>query len=70
MTPLILGGHLLPPGILDSEAFAVLLTFVSINTVMYAALSVAKILPRLHPSEWLDRLNRRGETRSIYPDDR
>jgi hypothetical protein len=67
---LILGRHLLPPSILGSEAYAVLLTFVAINTVMYAALSVAKMLPKLHPGEWISRLNRRGETRSIYPDAR
>lgn len=68
MIALVLGRHLLPPSILDSQAYAVLLTFVSINTVMYAALSVAKILPKLHPGEWISRLNRRTESRSIYPD--
>lgn len=68
MTPLILGHHLLPHGILTSEPFAVLMVFVAINTVMYAALSAAKILPALHPSEWVRRRGRRAETRSIHPD--
>lgn len=40
--------------------------FVAVNTVMYAALAVAKILPRLHPPEW--RRGQRSETRSIYPE--
>lgn len=68
MTPLIFGHHVLPHAILTSEPFAVLMTFVAINTVMYAALSAAKILPPLHPGEWIRRSGRRAETRSIHPD--
>lgn len=68
MTVLILGRHLLPHAILASEPFAVLMTFVAINTVMYAALSAAKILPPIHPGEWIRRGGRRAETRSIHPD--
>lgn len=35
---------------------------------MYAALSVAKILPKFYLSGWIRRRNRRTETRGIYPD--
>ncbi|WGL53016.1 hypothetical protein P5P86_04135 [Nocardioides sp. BP30] len=64
---LVLGGHLLPSSWLHSTAYDVLMIFVAINTIMYAALSVAKVLPALHPTEWYSRW-RRSETRSIYPD--
>jgi len=64
---LVFGHHLLPPSWLHSTGYDVLMIFVAINTVMYAALSVAKVLPALHPTEWFTR-RRRSETRSIYPD--
>ena len=47
--------------------FAILATFVAINTVMYAALALAKILPKVNPSDWIRRRNERSETRSIDP---
>lgn len=59
---------ILPHTLVESVPFAILATFVAINTVMYAALAAAKILPRLHPSDWLPRRRQRAETRSIYPD--
>jgi hypothetical protein len=59
-------GVLLPEVILYSDWFAVMAAFVGVNTVMYAALAVAKILPRLHAPDW--RRGRRSETRSIYPE--
>lgn len=61
-------GLILPESLLQSEWFAVWATFVAINTLMYGALSVAKILPKVYPSDWFSRRNRRTETRSIYPD--
>lgn len=64
---LVLGHHVLPSSWLHSTAYDVLMIFVAINTVMYAALSIAKVLPALHPTEWFTR-KRRTETRSIYPD--
>ena len=67
MTPLIFGHHFLPPGWLHSTGYDVLMIFVAINTIMYGALSVAKVLPAPHVTEWFTR-KRRGETRSIYPD--
>lgn len=61
-------GLVLPESLLHSQWFAVWATFVAINTLMYAALSVAKILPKIYPSDWVHGRNRRTETRSIYPD--
>ena len=61
-------GILLPNAVLQSEFFATLATFVAINTVMYAALAIAKILPRVHLGDLLPGQRRRAETRSIYPE--
>ena len=61
-------GILLPSSILDSEWFAVLAAFVAINTVMYVALALAKLLPRVHLTDLVMPRNRRSETRSIHPD--
>lgn len=61
-------GILFPESILHTPGFAVMATFVAINTVMYAALAVAKILPKLHRPAWLRRSHERSETRSIYPE--
>ncbi len=61
-------GILLPESTLQSTWFAVLATFVAINTVMYVSLAVAKTLPKLHPRDWLSRSYTRGRTRSIHPD--
>lgn len=63
-------GILLPESVLHSEVFAVLAAFVAINTVMYAALAVAKILPKIHPGDWIPRRTQRSETRNIQPDER
>ena len=35
---------------------------------MYAALALAKILPKLYHSDWVRPNARRSQTRSIYPD--
>lgn len=61
-------GILLPEEILHSDWFAILATFVAINTLMYGALAVAKILPKVHPGDWIRTRNQRSETRSIHPD--
>ena len=65
-TPVL--GILLPYSVLHTGWFAVLAAFVAINTVMYGALALAKILPKLYPSDWVRPINRRSQTRSIYPD--
>lgn len=61
-------GILFPESVLGSMWFSVLAAFVAINTVMYVALAVAKILPKVHPQDWLPRNYVRSQTRSIYPD--
>lgn len=61
-------GLLLPDAVVSSPIFAVLATFVAINTVIYVALAVAKILPKPNVGKWLHQQDRRTETRSIYPD--
>jgi hypothetical protein len=68
MTPHHELGLALPEAILHSDVFSVLAAFVAINTVMYVALAVAKMLPKIYLSDFVDRRNRRRETRSIYPD--
>jgi hypothetical protein len=57
----------LPGAVLHSGPARVLAAFVTINTVMYCALAVAKVLPRLHPTAWFPGSNRRAQERSIHP---
>jgi Flp pilus assembly protein TadB len=61
-------GVLLPEGFLRSDWFAVLAAFVAINTIMYVALAVATMLPKLYVGDWVRRRYERAETRSIHPD--
>lgn len=53
---------------LRSEQFAVLAAFVAINTVIYVALAVAKMLPKIYLGDHVPRPSRRSETRSIHPE--
>ncbi|WP_199424354.1 hypothetical protein [Actinotalea solisilvae] len=62
-------GVLLPVEVLQSGPVAVLAAFVAVNTVMYAALAVAKVLPKVYPTTWFGGRNRRAQNRSIHPDD-
>jgi hypothetical protein len=57
-----------PSVVLHTEWFAVLTAFVALNTIMYVALAVGKVLPKLYVSDWVHSPNRRSQTRSIYPD--
>ncbi|WP_129338239.1 hypothetical protein [Cellulomonas endophytica] len=67
--PLVAAAHaVVPASVLDAGPARVLAAFVTINTVMYAALALAKVLPRVYPSTWFQRDNRRAEDRSIYPE--
>jgi len=61
-------GILLPESTLREEFIAVLAAFVAINTIVYVALAVAKILPKIYWSDILAPRNRRSETRHIDPD--
>lgn len=68
MNGMLPAGVILPESVLASGWFAVLAAFVAINTVMYAALAIAKILPKIYRTDWFSRPNQRKQTRSIYPD--
>ena len=61
-------GILFPEVILQSDWFGVFATFVAINTLIYVVLGVSKLFPVVHFGWRRDGRNRRGETRSIYPD--
>lgn len=60
-------GLLLPDRVLLTDSFKVLATFVALNTLMYAALAVLKLVPREHGRKGAGR-NRRRQNRSIYPE--
>ena len=60
-------GNILPESTLHSDTFAVLAAFVAINTVMYGALAVAKMLPKVYVADWFTDRHRRAESRSIHP---
>ncbi len=64
----LLAGLLLPESLMETRWFAVLSTFVAVNTVLYLTLAIVKILPKAYLSDWIDHRNRRAETRSIYPE--
>jgi len=70
LSSLVPYGILFPQSVLGSGFFAVLSAFVAINTVMYVALALAKALPKLYLSDWINRRNTRSQTRSIHPDQR
>ncbi|WP_148574915.1 hypothetical protein [Nocardioides caldifontis] len=58
---------MLPESVMHSGPFAILATFVAINTMMYAALAVGKLLPKVYVSDALHRRVQRDDDRSIYP---
>jgi hypothetical protein len=64
----LIEGLLLPESFLQSRLFVVLATVVALNTVIYAALSVVHLIPKLNKPSWLRGHRPRGVTRSIYPD--
>lgn len=64
----VLQGLLLPSSLVNTTAFGVLAAFVAINTMMYTALAIAKMLPKLYVGDYNPRRRRRAETRSIDPD--
>jgi hypothetical protein len=62
-------GILLPTALAHTPLFAVLAAFVAINTVMYASLALAKVLPKIYVSDLWTSANRRVENRGIYSPD-
>ena len=61
-------GLLFPASLVQSATFSVLAALVAINTVMYGALAVAKMLPKVYPSNWVSGRSRRTQSRGIYPE--
>lgn len=64
---MIPAGILLPVEVLHSHGYAVLASFVAVNTMLFLGLSIAKMLP-VPRLPWRGG-TRRGETRSIHPDE-
>ena len=62
-------GLLLPAELLVTPFFQFLSAFVAINTIMFAALAIAQMLPKVYFSDLVTSRGRRKETRSIHPDD-
>ena len=61
-------GILLSSDILVSRPYIVLATLVALNTTIFAALAVLKLLPRPRWPQWTRRGRTRTATRSIYPE--
>ncbi|MFH8248981.1 hypothetical protein ACH3VR_01275 [Microbacterium sp. B2969] len=62
-------GLVFPQELLTTPAFQFLAAFVAINTIMYATLAIAKMLPKVYLSDIISRRDRRKETRSIHPNE-
>jgi hypothetical protein len=62
-------GLVLPEEFLTTPAVQFIAAFVALNTILYAALAIAKMLPKVYVSDWVIRRGRRQESRSINPDD-
>ena len=62
-------GLLLPAELLTTPFFQFLSAFVAINTIMFAALAIAHMIPKVYLSDFFARRGRRKETRSVHPDD-
>jgi hypothetical protein len=60
-------GILFPESILHSPFISVLAAFVAVNTVIYATLAIAKLLPSVRWGDLFPGRRRRSETRSIFP---
>ena len=57
------------PETLQQPWFHALAAFVSMNTLIYATISLISVLPKINPTEWFTSRNTRSQTRSIYPED-
>jgi len=62
-------GILFSQDVLRSGAFQFLAAFVAVNTILYVALALAKMLPKFYVSDWTATRKRRRQTRSIHPED-
>jgi hypothetical protein len=66
ITAAVPAGILMPESLLFTDWFRFMAAFVAVNTVMYAALALAKVLPKLQPPDW--RRGQRFEPRGIHPE--
>jgi len=60
-------GILLAESTLNTRLFAILAAFVALNTLIYATLAIAKMMPKVYPADWFSGRNRRRVNRSIHP---
>ena len=67
MSGSVLAFSVLPEELLHTRWFAVLSSFVAVNTSLYVTLSIFKIAPKLYLSDFVKGRARRSQTRSIYP---
>jgi hypothetical protein len=58
---------LLPLAVTDPGFVDVLAAFVALNTLIYGALALGKLMPKVQRPRLLRRRYRRSETRSIHP---
>jgi hypothetical protein len=70
VTAVVLAFSVLPEELLHTRWFAVLSSFVAVNTILYVSLSIFKIAPKLYLSDLVKKHGRRSQTRSIYPNGR
>lgn len=56
---------LLPEAWLHSRVFVVAATFVAVNTLVYVALALVKMMPVMLPARWLPHHYHRAESRAI-----
>ncbi|MCA1984751.1 hypothetical protein [Nocardioides nematodiphilus] len=56
---------LLPEAWLHSHTFVIASTFVAVNTLVYLALAVVKVMPVVLPARWLPHHYHRAESRAI-----
>jgi hypothetical protein len=65
---LLHAGLVLPESFLHTRFFVILATLVSLNTVIFAALSIIHMFPKWIKPGWSRGRNPRRVTRSIFPD--
>ena len=67
-TGTLLAGIFFSGSVLHSRFYYILLAVVLLNTTIFAAIAITKILPKRFKFAWFRRGRVRSKTRSIYPD--
>lgn len=65
---MILGTIVVTEAVFSTRWFALLISFVALNTLMYLTLAISKMVPKLYLSNLRKRRYKRSDERSIYPD--